>query len=368
MLGKLVDKLYTKRKHDPVRREFLKKCLLYSGSLTLPLLFPLDSKAGKVYKWKDKNGAWHFSDRYPTKPTENVQTLNIYLPQDNNQNILHPEQKKTSNLGKISRKYNTTIHKGLDMESEVHDIRSDYKTIDNIINEVREEIKIKDSFDKKEAVKILKIISRTITKRHNFSSYTLYEPNCTKAHLYYAIGEALNLPIDVLRAPHHTFIRFNLNNGDYINWESHNNGEIIPNFHYIKGFNIAQTSINNCVYLIPISKNQILAHFYNKTGLNLIRSKKIKRGIEYYKRGLRLDSKLPMLLNNMGSALLRLRKADKAIPYFNESIRLNPNYEKPYYNRSIAWKLKGNLNKAEEDNRESERLKKESARSLRRYQ
>ncbi len=365
MFEKLVNKLYNNRKHDPIRREFLTKCGLYLGSLAFPLVFSRDTNAGEIYKWKDKNGIWHFSDRYPTKQTDNVQTLNTYISPDNSSKN---HKKKNSNLGKVSKKYNTTMHKGFDIESKIHDVRSDYRTLDNIINEVREEIKVKPNFSRNEAIQILKIINKTITKRHNFSSYTLDEPNCTNAHIYHAVGEALNLPIDTLNAPGHVFIRFNLDNGGYINWETSAKGEIFRNSDYIKAFNIAQTSINKGIYLSPRNKNQILANFYNQIVFELFRKKQVKKAIEYSKIGVKLSPESPELLNKLGVGFLRLGKNDKSILYFNESIRLNPNFANSYHNRGTAWKIKGDLNKAEEDFRKAERLEKELTQSLRGYQ
>ena len=145
----------------------------------------------------------------------------------------------------IQRKYNTIVHKIIDIEKkdgqEVMD--SDYKIFDEIIDEAKVKIETKSEYSRDEAIEILQTINQIINKRDIIYKETdlpishrlrIGEHNCTSlSYIYYAIGQELKLPIHLVYVPKHVFVRWDADNKhdatksmdhpinrDDINWET----------------------------------------------------------------------------------------------------------------------------------------------------
>ncbi|MBU0469892.1 MAG: tetratricopeptide repeat protein [Nanoarchaeota archaeon] len=228
----------------------------------------------------------------------------------------------------IDRRYNTTAHRFLDLENELGANDDDYKALDDVIDKAKEaikELKLKqpvDDYGSSEALEALKIL-QTIddTLRREDFSYKLNtllnkglktrEIDCDNLSvIYLAIGEELNLPLKIVLAPKHAFIRWNFKKG-FLNWET-TFGSIVPNEYYVSQLTISEQAINNGLYLKSLDKDQVLA-------------------VQYV---------------NVGSAWLDKKDYEKAAQYFNEAIALNPKLAPAYVNLGNAWYLTGSLEKA----------------------
>ena len=77
------------------------------------------------------------------------------------------------------------------------------------------------------------------------------------ALLYASIGEALGLPIDIVLAPGHAFVRWRLDDSSYVNWET-STGSVTTNSEYVSWRHISDAAIKNGVYMSALSPNEIL--------------------------------------------------------------------------------------------------------------
>ena len=136
----------------------------------------------------------------------------------------------------------------------------------------------------------------------------------TYSALYTAISEVLRLPVIPVYAPNHSFVRFNFNDGSYLNWEPIE-GKHYPDAYYIKKLNIAEQSIQQGVYLSSLTRKEFT-------------------GVEY---------------NNIGAYLISIKKFQEAIPYFDKAIMLYPKFSSAYHNRGSSYYALMQQNKAYAD-------------------
>jgi len=68
--------------------------------------------------------------------------------------------------------------------------------------------------------------------------------------------------------------------------------------------------------------------------------------VERSMKSIRLDPKFALAYNNRGVAYKNKGELDRAIADYDEAIRLNPNYALPYDNRGNAYKDKGEYDRA----------------------
>ena len=238
-------------------------------------------------------------------------------------------------------KEKTLAHEIIDLETE--DIKKSAsgtilnafeakKNLDELIIEARNRIKIKNHYTKKDAISFLENIDEII-KEKGFTykvNTLLTEGLQTKkidcdnySMIYLSIAEALGLPeksLVAVKAPSHVFVRFNLDDGKYINWETTTGFEASDDFYIEKG-NISESAINKGIFLKSLTKKETL-------------------GITYFNKGNAFKDQ-----SNLEKGIKALKKLEEAIKCYDKAIELNPNdhFAKTNRNISINFLKKGYL-------------------------
>lgn len=355
------------------RRDILKGALKWTGigataAAAEPVIAATESFsrlynafAGQIYKWRDANGQLHFSD-VPVEMPEEYETIEsndlvraktINSDEDLEQMVKQPPQapRKTMQnmaVSKPSRKYNTVLHEGLDMQLGARDVRRDYKALDKLIDLAKRDRDIKKTSDKEGAIKTLKAIAGIVDSfGHTFKAEDYTTRDCKKSFIYFAIGQEMGLPIYVVEAPVHYFVRMKYG-GKSLNWETTAN-KILSNSDYFRKLNISRTAIKNGVHLSSLGEHSVKARMYEFAGKAWRKAGNYDKAIEMYNSGLSISPRSTKLLHSRGCAYGYKEDYSEALADFGKAIKLDPNYKRAYKNRAIIYKRMGNYSDQRED-------------------
>ncbi len=294
----------------------------------------------------------------------------------------------------------TIAHDFLELEKPFGaEIRHDVY-INKLINKAALIITAKKDYTTEEAIKTMSVIY-LLLKEEGF----VYKQNLlmnvgldkkaidcdTYSALYTAISEVLRLPVIPVYATNHSFIRFNFNDGSYLNWEPIE-GKHYPDAYYIKKLNIAEQSIQQGVYLKSLTRKEFIGVANNNIGAYLLSAKKFQEAIPYFDEAINLYPKFSSAYHNRGTSLYALKRANKAfedLSYANnldpmqasthntlgdicfdrkeymkafdqyvESIKLDPKNYAPYYSIGLLLKNARQDKDADEWFKKSEEIKK----------
>lgn len=214
----------------------------------------------------------------------------------------------------------------LDIELEHVNDRIAYEILDNIIEISRHMLYSEEPVSYQNS-KIAYNTLKTIDNILKFNGFT-YKKNSLLAMalktkhidcdgysaLYLAIGEVLNLPIKMVRAPAHTFIRWEFRDGTYLNWETTIGAPKSDRYYIIKHkIDKSANGVSSLKNLdIVEDRDKIMANTY------------VNCGVEWLKK----------------------LEFDKAIDRFDEAIRRDPLYEAPYYNKGLVYFHRGDMENA----------------------
>ncbi|HNW28303.1 MAG TPA: tetratricopeptide repeat protein [Spirochaetota bacterium] len=211
----------------------------------------------------------------------------------------------------------------LDMEKAFGAGRKHYEYVSGLIQKAKTRLPLRPSYGRDDAIAVLKGIDSLLRGegfvfRNNLllcrgldSKIIDCDNYCT---LYIAIAEVLKIPIVPVYAPNHSFIRFYLDDGSYINWETTKNASYDDEY-YIKILRIADSSLKRGVYLKTLGRKEFI-------------------GVEY---------------NNIGAYLLTAKKFSGAVPYFNTALQCYPLFSSAYHNRGTALYAANRLRDALDD-------------------
>ena len=266
-------------------------------------------------------------------------------------------------------KYNTTIHIFLKMEEEAgfdvttpdEEGRTVYELVDQIIDRaiktigIQEPKKIYTEYEKvgiltkihsilKDDFKVIYDNSIVPDTRELLSKgLSIKKLVCVDySFIYKGIGEIIKIPLYVVSAPEHAFIRWDsdgkhdaLNTassikGD-INWET-TAGKIYSDDFYIKLLNIPPESINNKVYLYSLNEKQTLSLQYLNLGIVYNDLGRREEAITVYTKAIELNPKYAGAYNNLGNVYDDLGKKEEAVGAYKKVIELNPKDASAYSN------------------------------------
>jgi tetratricopeptide (TPR) repeat protein len=129
------------------------------------------------------------------------------------------------------------------------------------------------------------------------------------SYIYLSIGEIMSLPIKMVNVPNHAFVRWEFENGEYVNWDT-NSAKSFLDEEYKEGnlncceVKLTDEEIENCSFLkswdaseIKASQHLIIAFLYSQL-------ESYKEAIRHYEKALQLQPNLPLAMNNISSLLL----------------------------------------------------------------
>ena len=298
----------------------------------------------------------------------------------------------------------TIAHDFLDIEKQFGAGTNHEQYINELINKAAVKISVKDDYSTEEAIKIMETIHRLLKEegfvyKQNFLLFAGLDKkriDCDNyTALYTAVSEVLRLPVIPVYAPNHSFVRFNFNDGTYLNWEPLE-GKHFPDAYYIKKLNIADKSVRQGVYLKSLSRKEFLGVEYNNIGASILVEKKFKEAIPYFDEAINLYPKFSSAYHNRGTCYYALKKTEeafvdltyavtldpmrgdthntlgdiffdrreymKAFDHYAESIKLDPENYAPYYSLGLLMKNAGKNKEADEWFRKSKEIKKKYGR------
>jgi Tfp pilus assembly protein PilF len=294
----------------------------------------------------------------------------------------------------------TIAHDFLDMEKQFGADPRHYDYINSLINKAAAKITLKKDYSTEEAVMVFETIHVLLEKegfifKQNFllgTGIDRREIDCDNySALYTAISEVLKLPVIPACAPNHSFLRFNFNDGTYLNWDPVD-GKSHSDEYYVKKLNISEKSLQKGVYLKSLSRKEFIGLEYNNIGAYLFVKKKFSDAVPFFDSAIEYYPKYSSAYHNRGSANYALNQSDlafvdlmtaisldptqattyntlgdisldrkeymKAFDYYAESIRLDPTNYAPYYSLGFILKNAGKNKEADEWFEKSKEIKK----------
>ncbi len=223
----------------------------------------------------------------------------------------------------------------------------DYTFLDKIIDKAESEIKVKENYSKKEAINILKTISKIHKELGITSPLRRYgEPLSVALHdksfdcgnyviTYLSIAQKLNLPLYAVLAPQHIFLQWKDRKNNFY-WETLYDMESSKE-EYIKYHHIPKNCITAGVYLKPINNIELTANYFNTLGVYLLNhTKQIANAYICLKKSYDLDSTEPEVLCAIGDYFYKRQLYDSAIKYYVSSLKINLNFYSAYNNWGLA--------------------------------
>lgn len=99
-------------------------------------------------------------------------------------------------------------------------------------------------------------------------------------------------------------------------------------------------------YSNAITKQSDIATYYNSRGYTYRKMKENKKAFSDYSKAIELKPDYAKAYNNRGYAYAEMGENEKALSDFNKAIVLKPDYANPYKHTGTVWKKRKNLNKA----------------------
>ena len=267
---------------------------------------------------------------------------------------------------KYTPKYRTIAHDILDLEQDLGTTDSDYEILDSIIYETTKKVEVKSSYTRPEAVRVLRTI-HSILKEKGFTShvYVLFNSSLKKKRFdcsaysitFLAIGEVLGLPLHLVRAPGHIFVRWDpdgqhepLDKDSPVNREDFNWETVIESVrsddYYISRRKIPRNSIQDGIFLRNLTRKEVIAVAHSHRAKAHEERGNLDKAIKSLEVAIRLNPKYPEAYNNIGTAWRVKGDLDKAIQNYEAAIRLNPKFPEAYNNLGAVWETKGDLDRA----------------------
>jgi tetratricopeptide (TPR) repeat protein len=150
------------------------------------------------------------------------------------------------------------------------------------------------------------------------------------------VGEAYHLPLAIVNAPKHHFVRFMLEGEQAINWET-TQKIALPDGYYVQRLNIDPGAIRKGVYLRNLTPREHLGEFYTIAGNELKKAGHYAQALTYHNIGVSLAARDPNALINRGVTMASINAFEGSIEDFTLALRLDPNSAEGYYNRGMSW-------------------------------
>ncbi|HRX16650.1 MAG TPA: transglutaminase family protein [Spirochaetota bacterium] len=142
--------------------------------------------------------------------------------------------------------------------------------------------------------------------------------------LYMIIAEKLGYPICAVEAPDHTFCRYVLENGNYLNIEVTSGGGEVPDLFYIDDMNIPKQPFKNGVYMRTLSKKEYVGSLLHKNAVSYMIKGDFKTAVNYLEKSVSLHPKNShnhkVLAHCYGKICNSLESAKERKPYYLKAI------------------------------------------------
>ncbi len=264
-------------------------------------------------------------------------------------------QQRPAGQSQIRRqnKYEIKIRESLGFQKDFGNPAAALRTLDRLCGKIKRKIKPKSKYNKKEAVKALKIISSVLKKEGHFEyrkNILLIEGlhkqksgrrfiDCDDySSLCLIAGEHLGLSLEPVYAPGHVFLLCRLDDRTHFYWEPYMAEEKDVGY-YRKWLNIPE----GCGYPRVLNVNEFEAIQFCNLGVAWYKNGDYTRAIKHLKRALLLNPSYAVALNNIGAAYAKQGKFGVAVECYKKAIDINFNYAAAFNNMGIAFYKLGSL-------------------------
>lgn len=170
------------------------------------------------------------------------------------------------------------------------------------------------------------------------------ELNCDGLSAFYlALGEVMDLPIRMVRAPAHTFVRWHLSDGAYINWET-TAGDVRSDGYYVLQHKIAPETIGpTALRSLDARANRIaiLANAYVNDGVQWLSENEVDEAIGSFKEAASMDLHYETPRYNLGLSYYSKGMMEESILWCRQVIELNPDHVKAHAVLAQAYGKQG---------------------------
>ena len=240
-------------------------------------------------------------------------------------------------------KYDTITHKLIESEKELPLFDEDtsvYGTLDAFIDIAKERIPVKKEYSRDDVLEILSTIDGILQELKIPYQFTIYLHDGLEqrigdcdifSYLYLAVGDALDLPIYAVLIPEHMFVRWELDNGSHINWET-TQGKELPDFYYEDGFYVSRRAVDHGLFMRDLNDEELQALHHE------VINELDKAIIEYSKR-IRDNPKDINAYFRRGITERANRSDKQSINDFTKVIELDPELSEGYYERGLTYSM-----------------------------
>lgn len=183
---------------------------------------------------------------------------------------------------------------------------------------------------------------------------------CVSLSLAYLVfGRAAGMDVQAIRIPGHFAVVIREPGIDGLPAETiietTDFGAVRDDLYYYARYRFSATSVENGVYLTPITDREVFGTLYNNlAGLTFGRGD-LKLAVERYSRALELAPNNAEAMYNRAIALRKLKRAQEGLRDLNEALRLDPNFVLALMLRAGLFWENGEKTKAREDLAEATR-------------
>jgi len=277
-------------------------------------------------------------------------------------------------------KYRTIGHQMLALEKDLGAKESELRRLETVIDRAMMVIDRKLSYGPKEAASALETISIVVKESYSYRPQRLLHQGLKANQLdcdlfvsiYLSIAEVAKLPIQAVVAPLHTFVRWRLDNGSHLNWETTNGSETNDQYYlsgsylegnhhfYLPNFDLAQ-GVATGAYLRGLTNPEFLTiphinlaarylELYQALPLDRPRPRlNLEKALKHLRTAVSLDAKRPEAHHALGIILNLLDRRREALASLDRAISLFPQDPGYYFDRGMIYLLEGNLERAAAD-------------------
>jgi tetratricopeptide (TPR) repeat protein len=308
---------------------------------------------------------------------------------------LHADANHQQELVKLpaaghQNRYELKVREFLELQKEFGNPALALQTLDNLSGEIEKKIRPRTKYNKKEAVKALKVIGGVLKEQGKFEygkNMLLIEGlkrqedgrrfiDCNDySSIYLFTGERLGLSLEPVYTPQHVFLMCRLDDrtsfyweptidaekdfGFYKNWLKIPEGSCYPKILTEKEFEATQFCNLGVVWYekgdyekaVEYFKKSIIlnsnyAAAFNNLGVAYAKKGSFGLAIECYKKATSIDSNYATAFNNMGVAFYKLGFLPDAVEYFEKAIEADPGYDRAYSYKVVVLRKNGQYDKA----------------------
>lgn len=215
--------------------------------------------------------------------------------------------------------------------------------LDSIVAYCKKNIKVRNNYSNEEASELLREIGSSIEKfKITYDTLNLFSLSLTERKMdckfytltYLTIAKNLNLPLNSMIAPKHSFIYWKDQDNE-IYWETTRNDQRSRQI-YIDSLKISQKTIDNEVYLQAFNFNKsrsivfaYIANYFTLIGNTELATSNYKKAIEY-------NPYLLFAFNNLANSQLSQGDYLEAIENYNKVLELDPDYYIAFKSRAYS--------------------------------